>query len=153
MGYPCAETVEKCPPKNTSSCNSGEMAATQSMHDQETRRIWAGGRIWWLILKMIRNMDLGLGRCWWLIPRRIRDMGWERGPHWWFIPERIRSMGYRWELEVHLEIQSHFWKGMQEAEWIVLHRMIAWKTGFGILLITSDPSSVTDQLGLLRQFA
>lgn len=44
-------------------------------------------------------------------------------------------------------------KGVQEVDCIVLHRRVAWKAGLRILLLTSNLSSVTYQLGLLRQSA
>lgn len=62
-------------------------------------------------------------------------------------------MGYGCGLEDHLEIWCLFWKGVQEVDCVVLHRRVAWKAGLRILVLTSNPSSVTYQLGLLRQSA
>lgn len=58
------------------------------------------------------------------------------------------SIGYGGSLEVRLEIRCLMYTGLQEAECVVSRG-----EGFGTLLLASNPTSITYQRGLLRQFA
>lgn len=53
------ETVENCHPKNSD--NSGEMAATEAVRGQKTKRRWGRGWVWVIHSRKREVYELGVG--------------------------------------------------------------------------------------------